>query len=144
MTTAQLNKLNKSISSFFGDEVIAGSDFTANVSLWKNKGEVIEFPAIISPTTSENAIVDWKLNVNSDEHGHYIHVGKKFGQVQDLFDAEVTDLQVKIVLQEPRPLADTKETVDYVMGIENGAKTIKSYKDAITKGAVRVMLVMLP
>jgi len=144
MTEAQIKTANKSIENFFKDVTIAGSDFTANATLWQNTGAVKEFPAILSPTTSENAKVDWKLNVNHATHGHYIHVGKKFAQVQDLFDAEVTDLKVKVVLQEPRPLSETQETVDYVMTLPDGLSTVNRYKKALEEGHFRVMLVLLP
>lgn len=147
MTTAEIKKVNKTINSLFDGQIIAGGDFTANATLWKNTGDVTELPAIISKTKSDPDKpnkTDWKLNVDHSEHNHFIHVGKKFDQVQDLFDEDVTNLTVKVTLQKPRPEADVASTIEYINTLDTSAAILKSYRDALTKGGVRVMLVLLP
>ena len=145
MSTVTKTQLNKTINSFFKDVKISGGDFIKNATLWQSTGDVVEFPAKLTKTTGENAKVDWKLNVDHTKHTPYIHTnGVMFEQVQDLYDAEVTEINVKIVLQKARPFEDTESTRDYVETLPNGKNILKAYNDALKDDERRVMLVSIP
>ena len=141
-TTTQVQHDDANV--FFKDANIQTGMDAPNVTLWEPIGSPAHFRAEISPTTSENAVSDWKVTLDEEGNRHNVHCGRKYDMLDMYYrdDSNPKFFMVHIRMQQPRDPKDCQATYDYVKTLPNGDKTIAAHKAAFASKGQRIMLLM--
>jgi hypothetical protein len=131
--------------TFFSDvKSHTDGDFQKSAALWMGQGPIQPFPVIITET-GDDAIADFKVNVDLPGISHYVHAGRKFDQLESYWNGDNDEeFYAKLQAQVPRDPKDVASTYEWMLKsdvVDNAKAKIATHKKAFKSNDKRVAFV---
>ena len=109
------------------------NDFVSNATLYISESKSVVITCTINPVKTDSS----KWYLTADFNGRGVSTGTYYDMIQDRFDAGERQITIKMVHQKPRPEAECGPTIEYVLGIDRGPETIKTYRKYLANPKAR-------